>query len=367
MTEEKIINDSIFGSVRLSKLASSIIETREFQRLNGIKQLGLTYLVFPGANHTRFEHSIGTYYLSQQLGRKIGLSEEEIEQVSIAGLLHDVGHPPYSHSGEETMQNKYGVDHLGVTLKIITGELGHEISDSMDDNFREEVIKILQGKAGVLSRIVSGHGDMDQLDYLSRDSKYTGVALGVVDITRILNTMEVEDNQLCIDEKGLPAIEGLMIARMLMYRSVYRHRIALIGSALINEALKIMDMKLQELMEMNDCDFLSRMKIETPEIYESVKYRKIPRGYILRVSEKEYRQIINDLDGLIMASRFYASPYKPQGLKIITKKGLADINQVSAVLSFLEKELHDEALIAFENKNEPEIRKYLEGKKIEPL
>jgi len=367
LTDEKIINDSIFGSVRLSKLASSIIETREFQRLNGIKQLGLTYLVFPGANHTRFEHSIGTYYLAQQLGSKIGLSDEEVERVSIAGLLHDVGHPPYSHSGEEAMQDKYGVDHLGVTLKIIEGELGHEISNAMNDDFRESIINILKGKAGVLSKIVSGHGDMDQLDYLSRDSKYTGVALGVVDITRIINTMDVEDNQLCVDEKGLPAIEGLMIARMLMYRSVYRHRIALIGSALINKALERMNMDLEELMEMNDCDFLARMKVETPEIYESIKYRKIPRGYILRISEKQYREIVHDMGDLIIASRFYASPYKPQGLKIITKKGLVDINEVSAVLSFLEKELHDEALIAFYSENEPEIRKYLEGRNIEPM
>ncbi len=367
MTEEKIINDSIFGSIRLSKLASRIIDTREFQRLNGVKQLGLTYLVFPGANHTRFEHSMGTYFLSDQLARKLHMNDEQIEVISLSGLLHDIGHPPFSHSAEEAMIKKYGIDHLNATLKIIEGEFGGQISEILSDDIKERIVGILRGKAGVESKIISGHGDMDQLDYLSRDSKYTGVALGVVDITRIINTMLIRDDELCIDEKGLPAMEGLMIARMLMYKSVYRHRIALIGSALVNKALENMEIDIDELIEMNDADFLSRIKIESPDIYESIKYRKIPKGFILRIDQKQYLKILDDLGDLIKASRFFSSPYKSQGLKVSTKKGLVEINKLSSIMSFLESELHDEAIISFRNEDENAIRKYLQDYNIEPL
>lgn len=359
MQDRRTIHDSIYGSIELDESVSKIISTNEFQRLNTIKQLGFTYLVFPGATHSRFEHSLGTYYLAREASTRLGLGEEEVANVALAGLLHDIGHSPFSHSLEDAMTKIYGKDHLGVTIDIIEGRTPeNEISDSIGDHKRE-IVKILKGEAGVLSRIISGNGDVDQIDYLARDSYYTGVALGAVDIPRILRVLSVENKEFCVELKGLPSIEGLMVARMLMYRTVYRHKTSLIVSSLANDALKSMEPEYDDFVQWNDCDFMAELKLKNPTIYHIIKHRKIPKGVVVRRSESEFREIVERLDGSIISNQYFKSPFKNEILNVLDNGKIKPITDFSSIMIFLERELEGMGLLVYNNDMEDHVKETL--------
>ena len=250
--EYKIIHDSIHGSIKFEGIALELLETPEMQRLSGIKQLGLGYLVFPGANHTRLEHSIGVSYVAGKMGMALGLSSEEITLLKVAGMLHDIGHSPFSHTLEYLLYEKTGMDHMEITAKIIEGKMdivdgeleeGKRVYEILDDysipkntlermilgevERRTDILSIHKNQAyfgdekNYLVNIISGSLDADQIDYLLRDSHYTGVAHGAIDFPRILNTIKIKNGELMIDKKGVPALEGMLVARALMYSAVY--------------------------------------------------------------------------------------------------------------------------------------------------
>jgi HD superfamily phosphohydrolase len=351
----------------LDETVSKIVSTNEFQRMNMVKQLGFTYLVFPGATHSRFEHSLGTYYLAREVSTRLGLEEEDVVDVSLAGLLHDIGHSPFSHSLEDSMMKIYGKEHLGVTVDIIEGKTPrNELSDSLGDH-KNRILKILKGEAGVLSRIISGNGDVDQIDYLARDSYYTGVALGAVDIPRIMRVLSIYRNELCVEVKGLPSVEGLMVARMLMYRTVYRHKTALIASSLANDALYSMNPDYDEFVQWNDCDFMAELKRSDLKIYDSLKHRKIPKGLIVRQSEREFNELKQELDGNLVSSQYFKSPFKNEVLKVLTEEGIRPITDFSLIMQFLERELEGMGLIIFKKEEELKIKNTLKTRKIQYL
>jgi len=357
----KTIHDSIYGSIDLDERVSRIIETREFQRLNSVRQLGFTYLVFPGATHTRFEHSLGTYHLSTEASRNLALGEKSSLLISLAGLLHDIGHTPFSHSLEDATVELYGKDHLDISLDIIEGKTeGNEIADVLGD-LKGDISRILRGMGGILSRLISGNGDLDQIDYLARDSYYTGVALGAVDIPRILKVLAVEGNELCILEKGLPAIEGLMVARMLMYRTVYRHRTALIASTIANRAAVEMNPEYEEFIRWNDSDFMCALRERKPDVYETLKYRRLPRGVLVSVDEREFREIVSSLGDILFSHQYFKSPFKREILKIKTEEGVRPITDFSLVMKFLERELEGLGLLVFQRENEDAVKEKLKS------
>ncbi|MEM0128140.1 MAG: HD domain-containing protein [Thermoplasmatales archaeon] len=367
MVSRKTIHDSIYGSIDIDGIVSRIVETREFQRLNSIKQLGFTYLVFPGATHSRFEHSLGTYHLSLEASRNLELDERNSNLVSLAGLLHDIGHPPFSHSLEYATLNLYGKDHLDISLDIIEGKTkDNEIADVLG-GLRQDLSKVLRGESGILSRLISGNGDLDQIDYLARDSYYTGVALGAVDIPRILKVLCVNGSDLCILEKGLPAIEGLMVARMLMYRTVYRHKTALIAATMASNAVVDINPDYEDFVQWNDSDLICSFKREKPEVYHMLKYRKLPKGIILKMREDDFNDVVSDLGGLLVAHQYFSSPYKKELLKIKTDNGLKLITDFSLVMEFLERELEGLGLIVFRQENEDEVSKRIDKEKIRRL
>ena len=367
MRNIKTIHDSIYGSIDLDETVSNIVSTNEFQRLNMVKQLGFTYLVFPGATHSRFEHSLGTYYLAREVSTRLGLEEEDVVDVSLAGLLHDIGHSPFSHSLEGSMMKIYGKEHLGVTVDIIEGKTPrNEISDSLGGH-KNRVLKILKGEAGVLSRIISGNGDVDQIDYLARDSYYTGVALGAVDIPRIMRVLSIYRNELCVEVKGLPSVEGLMVARMLMYRTVYRHKTALIASSLANDALFSMNPDYDEFVQWNDCDFMAELKKNDLKIYDSLKHRKIPKGLIVRQGEREFNELKQELDGNLVSSQYFKSPFKNEVLNVLTEEEIRPITDFSLIMQFLERELEGMGLIIFKREEELKIKDALKIRKIQYL
>tara|TARA_B100000886_G_scaffold199690_1_gene137695 strand:+ start:706 stop:1878 length:1173 start_codon:yes stop_codon:yes gene_type:complete len=211
------VRDSIHDYIDLDELESTLVDTEPYQRLRWIKQLGSANLVYPGANHTRLEHSIGVSHLAKQMASQSDVPKDEIPLVSIAGLLHDLGHSPYSHLADEL---PFGKDHVEVTQDIINSS---QISDILQDKGidNKEVCNLIKGdhKYGSL---ISGDIDADRLDYLMRDSHYTGVKTGV-DTGRLVTKMSMADNELVIGESGLPVVETFMTSRSIMFPTVYFH------------------------------------------------------------------------------------------------------------------------------------------------
>tara|TARA_B110000438_G_scaffold185668_1_gene177329 strand:+ start:5806 stop:7047 length:1242 start_codon:yes stop_codon:yes gene_type:complete len=220
----KIINDPIYGFIEIeSGIINSLINHPYFQRLRRISQLGLSYLVYPGAQHTRFQHALGCLHLvskaTQQLlkkGHKI--NQEEQEAVKIAILLHDIGHGPFSHALERTLVANISHEELSL---IYMHKLNEEFNGKLS-----LAIKIFKNKykKQFLHQLVSSQLDMDRLDYLKRDSFFTGVTEGNVGVERIISMLDVQNDNLVIEEKGIYSIEKFIIARRLMYWQVYLHK-----------------------------------------------------------------------------------------------------------------------------------------------
>lgn len=235
--KKKIINDPVFGFINLhSELVFDLLEHPYLQRLRRIKQLGLSFLVYPGANHSRFEHVLGASHLMHQAievlrikGHEI--TEEEADAVTIAILLHDVGHAPFSHVLENTLVD---IQHEEISL-LMMNELNRQFDGKLSlaiDIFRNRYRKQF------LHQLVTSQLDMDRLDYLSRDSFFTGVAEGIVGIDRIIKMLNVWNDQLAVDYKGIYSIEKFLIARRLMYWQVYLHKTVVSAEFLLINVLK---------------------------------------------------------------------------------------------------------------------------------
>jgi len=236
--KKKIINDPVFGFITIqSELIFDLIEHPYFQRLRRIKQLGLSCIVYPGANHTRFEHALGAVFLMRSAVsslelKGIAITREEAEAVSLAILLHDIGHGPFSHTLEHT----------------IVGGIGHEqisalLMEDLNRRFNGRVslaIQIFKNQyhKKFLHQMVASQLDMDRLDYLRRDSFYTGVTEGVIGSDRIIKMLNVCNDELVVEAKGIYSIEKFLIARRLMYWQVYLHKTVLSADHLLLNVLR---------------------------------------------------------------------------------------------------------------------------------
>ena len=226
----KFIRDSLHGNLQLNEFEVKLIDTPQIQRLRRIKQLGFTYLVYPGANHTRFEHSIGTMYLASRLAYGLKLPDEQRQILRVCALLHDAGHGPFSHVSEAVLKES----HEQLTSKLI---LESELSTILSEKYDTKEIIGLIGGEGSLGQIISGDLDVDRMDYLLRDSYYTGVAYGVIDVERLIHNMKLEDN-LILKSKGVQAAESMLLARYFMYPSVYQHHTTRIINSMFRRCLK---------------------------------------------------------------------------------------------------------------------------------
>ncbi|MCH2619153.1 MAG: HD domain-containing protein [Candidatus Poseidoniia archaeon] len=211
------VRDPIHDYIDLTPLEVRLVDTPAYQRLRWIRQLGPTNLVYPGANHTRHEHCMGTCHVVGRIADSIGLDSHDKQLASVAGLLHDLGHSPFSHLGDEVAGLE---DHVIRTTKLVSDT---EISDILSEEGidSKEINEIIQG-AHKLGPLVSGDLDGDRLDYLVRDAHYTGVSTGV-DAGRLITTMAMVDENLVVHQGGLPAVEALLTARFAMYPTVYFH------------------------------------------------------------------------------------------------------------------------------------------------
>ncbi len=222
--KKKIINDPVYGFISIpDDIIFDLIEHPYFQRLRRIKQLGLTSMVYPGANHTRFHHAVGaTHLMGKAIAtiRKKGhtISKEEETAVLIAILLHDIGHGPYSHTLEHDIVS--GVSHEAISSFFIE-RLSKEFGGALDG-----ALRVFENdyEKPFLHQLVSSQLDMDRMDYLNRDSFYTGVSEGVIGSDRIIEMLNVVDNKLVLEEKGIYSVEKFIVARRLMYWQVYLHK-----------------------------------------------------------------------------------------------------------------------------------------------
>lgn len=234
----KIFNDPIYGFIRIpSTLIFNLIADPYFQRLRRISQMGLSYLVYPGAHHTRFHHALGSMHLMQQAiqvlrFKEVEVTKEEEEGLLIAILLHDIGHGPFSHAMENSIVE--GVSHEHISL-LFMQELNSRFNGSLT-----LAIEIFQGRCPkkFLNQLVSSQLDMDRLDYLKRDSFYTGVAEGGINAERLITMLHVVDNNLVIEEKGIYSVEKFLMARRFMYWQVYLHKTGLVAEQLLIRILK---------------------------------------------------------------------------------------------------------------------------------
>jgi len=238
LNKKKIINDPVYGFIHIpSALIFDLISHPYVQRLRYVKQLGMTHLVYPGALHTRFHHALGAMHLMSLAievlrGKGHVITAEEEEAATIAILLHDVGHGPFSHALEHTLVN--GIKHEDISMLIM------EKLNIVFEGKLTLAIKIFKGDyhRGFLPQLVSSQLDLDRMDYLNRDSFFTGVSEGVISFDRIIKMFNVLDDNLVIEEKGIYSIENFLISRRLMYWQVYLHKTVIAGEMLLVKILE---------------------------------------------------------------------------------------------------------------------------------
>ncbi len=238
MTDRLIINDPVYGFTEVPRgLLCDIIRHPYFQRLHRIRQLGLAGLVYPGAQHTRFLHSLGAYHLTRKAieslsSKGVFIFDSETEAVEAAILMHDLGHGPFSHVLEHVFVD--GVSHEEVSLMMI-----EQINEEMHGQLNL-AIKIFKDEYAkhFLHELICSQLDMDRLDYLCRDSFFTGVREGNIGAERIIQTLNVWDDRLVVEQKGLYSVENYLMSRRLMYWQVYLHKTATAGEAVLTAALK---------------------------------------------------------------------------------------------------------------------------------
>ncbi|HPS91136.1 MAG TPA: HD domain-containing protein [Methanothrix sp.] len=351
MTE---IRDPVHGYVQLEGLALGIADTPQMQRLRWIKQLGLASLVYPGANHTRFEHSLGAYHLARLLAKQLGLNEEETMLIGAAAILHDVGHGPLSHATESALTPYLRKEHESIMDILKKGELREVL-----EGYGLKAADIQAAINGIgLGQIVSGEIDVDRMDYLIRDAHYTGVAYGVIDRLRLLQKMTLHNGELVVEAGGVQAATSLLISRLLMHPSVYYHHVCRISECMISAAIRRMieeGASAAEVKAMDDMELFSSLREAggyAAEMAERIRSRRIFKRAVyvglecldpsvLRVSEKMLAQEIaheSGVDGGYILVDSPALTETPEGsFPALVEGEVKALREVSPLVSILER------------------------------
>ncbi|HET9799077.1 MAG TPA: HD domain-containing protein [Gemmatimonadaceae bacterium] len=275
----EVIRDPLWNNIRIDPLALRLVDTRAFQRLRYVRQLGLAYLVYPGASHSRFEHALGAYNLArralallEERGFVQGLASDECLVVRCAALLHDVGHYPYSHALEEIG----ALHHEEVARPLVTsGEIAEVLRDELGDDAPERIMALIRGRsASPLQGLISGSLDLDKIEYLKRDAFMCGVSYGDIDVDRLLNSLAVVTDpergtpMVGVYEKGLSALESLLFAKYQMYRNVYWHHAVRSATAmykrLVDGALRAGSLTAETLAAFTDEGLLHELASRAP-------------------------------------------------------------------------------------------------------
>lgn len=306
-TQQKVVRDPIHGDITMGGCLVDLLQTPEVQRLHNIKQLGFAHLVFPGAHHTRFEHSLGCCMIASQIADILSLPSAEKKLLTCAALLHDIGHGPFSHTLESLLVERFGVDHVDLTEQLILGK--YQILTDSETPFidaptvhgvlqnhqlnQQDVVRVIRGEqleTPYLGQLLNSTIDVDQVDYLMRDAYYTGVAYGMIDVQRLLQTLLIHEGQLSIARKGVSVVENILMARALMYSSVYFHKTVRIAELMLTKALEAApDAEPFEFYRMTDAEILTTLKTMgrfQQEIIARLKYRNLfKQAYVISLQE----------------------------------------------------------------------------------
>ncbi|MFB6111162.1 MAG: HD domain-containing protein [Halobacteriaceae archaeon] len=229
----RAIKDSVHDYIELSDVAEALLDTPLVQRLRHVKQLSTVRLVYPSANHTRFEHSLGVYHLADRALENLGIRGQDARAVRAAAILHDVGHGPYGHQTEPVIRRRLGRHHDEVGPLLNGGPVASVLADYGLDPAR--VSRLVAGESE-LGQLVAGELDVDRMDYLVRDAHHTGVPYGTIDHGRVVRALRVVDGDLALAAGNVPTAESVLVARTLMNATVYRHHVSRIAGTMLERA-----------------------------------------------------------------------------------------------------------------------------------
>jgi len=288
------IKDSVHDHIEISGVAEALLDTPTVQRLRHISQLGTVQLVYPSANHTRFEHSLGVYHLADRALAELGIEGRQAERIRAAALLHDVGHGPFSHNIEDLTYRKTGKYHDDVGELLASGAVGEILREH--DLDPAHIAGLVAGE-GQFGQLVSGELDVDRMDYLVRDAHHTGVPYGTIDAERLLRELTFVDNELVLAAGNVQTAESLLLARALMNPTVYMHPVARISKAMLRRAserlLATTDIDAGELRRMDDHDLL--VALRTTPATEAFAERYDERRLFKRAIWTELQHVPDDL------------------------------------------------------------------------
>lgn len=306
MDKFKLVKDPVHGYIILDEEVLKIVDSAAFQRLRRISQLPFVYLVYPGARHTRFDHSLGCMHLAKMFGERLGLDKYKLQVLAIAGLVHDIGHTPYSHLLEALLREK-GLSHEDMTLRILED---NEVSNAIEGcGVSIKDVKRVLEKEDPLGSIISGPVDVDKLDFLLRDSYFTGAFYGVVDIARIIYTSRLVDGKVALSTRALGVLEELAIARYQSFVNIYFHHTVraaqtmfLRGVKILGDLLDFSQMSVDEYLGHDDLTVwcLMRQNEKTREVIRRIENRVLPKvAYEYRAHErKEHLELIRSAEAI---------------------------------------------------------------------
>ncbi len=279
------IKDSVHDYISLDPLAEALIDTPAFQRLRHIKQLSTVRLVYPSANHTRFEHSLGVYHLADRALAHLDIEDDRREHVRAAALLHDIGHGPYGHQTEDLIYRRTGRDHDEITDLLEpdrpqpAGE--RTVGEVLDSHGidPDRVAALVRGE-GELGQLVSGELDVDRMDYLVRDAHHSGVPYGTIDHGRLLRALGFVDGELVLEAGNVQTAESLLLARALMNGTVYRHHVSRIAGAMLERACEqLVDddagPSIEDFRRLSDHDLLVALREHVPALGRRIERRRL--------------------------------------------------------------------------------------------
>lgn len=279
------IKDSVHDYITLDPLAQELLDTVEFQRLRHIKQLSTVRLVYPSANHTRFEHSLGVYHLATQALDQLDIDADRSKHVRVAALLHDIGHGPYGHQTEGLIHRHTGRDHDEIEWLLTNGDpFAADSETTVPDVFSRHdinparVAALVRGD-GEVGQLVSGELDVDRMDYLVRDAHHTGVPYGTIDHGRLIRELRLIDGELVLAEGNVQTAESLLLARAMMNGIVYRHHVSRIAGAMLARAceqlLAEQAVSIEQFQRMADHDLLVALHEQVPKLGRRIERRQL--------------------------------------------------------------------------------------------
>jgi len=325
-----IIADPLYRIVKFPKDFKEIIDHPYLQRLKWIRQLGSASFVYPSANHTRFEHSLGAGHLAGMIAENLGL---EKEKYILAGILHDIGHGPFSHSTESVLYRVSGIKHEDITvekvreMKDVISELGYDYREIIDE---------IKGKTG----IISGTLDADRLDYLERDAYFTGNFVGLQNVYYIINNFELHDGKVALKEKAVPLAESILTSRLIMHKTVYYHKTSIAATLLLERAVEslLKWYSPEEIYKMDDYEFMSNLAYYDEILHDKIYNRDLPKLIFSKNVKEIGKGLFEDLKSYKDVYVWYKPIKRPTSYKInvILKNGeVKNLYQVSAIVRSL--------------------------------